>query len=476
MKTQSPPRHAHIAILLHLILACVLSVLPSCGKSGDTAGSASSQAADTAAKSDSPAKSALPPVVEEKPLDHPAKLAEAARFLDLATFPLLSGAETPRLRTLANLAYAAPGDVKTAFEFQRKNLIAQKWKEVPGGTVTDQYASGTFSRAGFHVSVEVGSGGNPGKVDVTLHNHGNVDLGKLPLPPATKPSYAGPITAMFITDAPVAATVEACRAPLLAAGWQPYGAAGDTSYYKQNAIRITAMVAPAPTQDGKMMINYMSELMSADLPAPKEAEALEYSDTQPQLRFQTAAGVDATAAFYRQALAPDGWAATKDKLIKVDDKDLLIFRDPTKAMITLEMKPAAGGKTEASLLYQTTAEIAELDRIAASQKAAAIKMLKEKAAKPEPKIAITLPAGAGGVEKNKNQIKFTVGNGKAKAAVETLRKQYLDAGWKEDLASLDGVAGTVALSKEDLSLHIAYTDTGFLPAEITVSSSGAAFE
>lgn len=310
---------------------------------------------------------------------------------------MLSGADPARLRTLGNLAYAAPGDVKTAFEFQQKNLIAQQWKEVPGGRVTDQYASGTFSRAGFHVSVSVGSGGNPGKVDVTLNNHGNVNLGKLPVPPAAKPSYAGPITAVFITDAPIAATVEACRAPLLAAGWQPYGAAGDTLYYKQNAILITVMVIASPKQDGK-------------------------------------------------------------------------------TMITLEMKPGAGGKTDASLLYQTTAEIAELDRIAASQKAAAIKMLKEKADTPAPKIAITLPAGAEGVEQNKNQIKFTVGNGKAKAAIEALRKQYLDAGWKEDLASLDQIAGTVALSKEGQSLNLTYTDTGVLPAEITVSSTGAELE
>ena len=47
---------------------------------------------------------------------------------------------------------------------------------------------------------------------------------------------------------------------------------------------------------------------------------------------------------------------------------------------------AYSGKPSASLLYQTTTEIAELDRIAANQKAAAIKMSKEKAGKPEPKI------------------------------------------------------------------------------------------
>ena len=50
--------------------------------------------------------------------------------------------------------------------------------------------------------------------------------------------------------------------------------------------------------------------------------------------------------------------------------------------------------------------------------------------------------------------------------------QYVDAGWKEDLASLDPMAGTVSLSEEGLSLNLTYTDTGFLPVEITVSSTG----
>lgn len=468
-------RSRHPSIALPVLLVCGLCMLSSCGKTESPAGSSTGGSKTSATASPAGGGSAAPDT-SDKPLDHPAKLAEVAGFLDLSTFPMMSGAEPARLRTLANLAYAAAGNVKTAFEFQQKNLIAQRWKELPGSTITDQYGSGTFSRAGFHVSVSVGTAGAPGKVDVTVHNHGNVDLAKLPVPAAAKSSYAGPISAMFLTDAPIAATVEACRAPLLAAGWQPYGNAGDTSYYKQNAILITVMVIESPKQDGKTMINYMSALISADLPAPKDAEQLQYNDTQPQLRFQSAAGMDAIADFYRQALAPGGWVATKDKTVKVDDKDLLIFREPGKAMITLEMKPGAGGKTDASLLYQSTAEIAELERVAASQKAAAIKMLKEKADKPEPKIAITLPADAAGVQQTKNEMKFTVGNGKAKAAVEALRKQYLDAGWKEDLASLDPMAGTVALTKEDQRLSVTYTDTGFLPVEITVSSTGAELE
>ena len=40
------------------------------------------------------------------------------------------------------------------------------------------------------------------------------------------------------------------------------------------------------------------------------------------------------------------------------------------------------------------------------------------------------------VKQTKDAIKFTVGKGKAKAAVESLREQFRDAGWKEDVASM----------------------------------------
>ncbi|HXM48834.1 MAG TPA: hypothetical protein VN956_13410, partial [Pyrinomonadaceae bacterium] len=74
-------------------------------------------------------------------------------------------------------------------------------------------------------------------------------------------------------------------------------------------------------------------------------------------------------------------------------------------------------------------------------------------------------------------IKFTVGKGKAKAAVESLRTQFRDAGWKEDVASLERMAGTILLSKEDgKSVNITYSDTGFMPSEVSVSAMRVEFE
>jgi len=81
------------------------------------------------------------------------------------------------------------------------------------------------------------------------------------------------------------------------------------------------------------------------------------------------------------------------------------------------------------------------------------------------------------VKQTKDEIKFAVGKVKAKAAVEFFRKQFRDAGWKEDVASLERMAGTLLFSKEGgQSVNITYSDTGFMPTEVSVSSMRVEFE
>jgi hypothetical protein len=94
-----------------------------------------------------------------------------------------------------------------------------------------------------------------------------------------------------------------------------------------------------------------------------------------------------------------------------------------------------------------------------------------------PKVVVTPPADAKIVKQTNDSIKFTVGKGKAKAAVESLRKQFRDAGWKEDVASVTGMSGVVSVSKEGgPSATITYSDTGFLPTELSVSAFRAELE
>jgi hypothetical protein len=418
----------------------------------------------------------------------PATVEQATQILDLSTTPLMDGAKPPGSRQMAHLFYAATGDVKKGFEFHRKALVAQGWKELPKTSVTEQSASGMFSRSGFVVSLSVSPTGESGGLMVMLQNLGNVKPGQLPVPPGTKPVYVGDPTAMYSTEAAVPATGDACRNLFLAQGWVPYGdAGGDTVFFKKNAILVTATVSSAPAQGGKSVIQYSSQLISADIPAPPGVEDLRYADEPPELTFGTAeTNQDAIVDFYRKTLAAAGWQATLDHMVAVDDKPTMIFRNPAKDMLTLSIPGVLHGKLLFSVRFQSAAEIAERDRrmkeqAPALRAAAEAKAAKEAAELAErnkvPKVPVTLPADAKDVKETKDQIKFTVGKGKAKAAVESFRTQFREAGWKEDVASMAAMAGTLLFSKEGgQSVTITYSDTGFMPTEVNLSAMRAELE
>ena len=84
----------------------------------------------------------------------PATVEEAAKALDLNQFPLLPGTPAPGGRSMAQLSYEGPGEVKSGYEFQRKNLVERGWKELPDPQVTDQ----EYGATGGHVYGRLGRG------------------------------------------------------------------------------------------------------------------------------------------------------------------------------------------------------------------------------------------------------------------------------------------------------------------------------
>ncbi|MGC2627707.1 MAG: hypothetical protein WA269_12795, partial [Candidatus Udaeobacter sp.] len=402
-----------------VFLACTLGFLFGCGAKNGTA-------------EDTPSADAI---------KTPATVEQAAKILDLSTFPLMDGARSAESRHVANLSYVAPGDPKKALEFQRKAFGAQGWKELPNSTISDDSASAMFARDGFVVSLSVIPFEATG-VTVRLQNLGNVKPGKLPVPPNAKPVYVGEPTAMYATEGTVAATVDAIRNLFVAQSWVPYGKAGDSDFFKRNAILVTATVSSAPAQGGKTMIQYSNQLISSDIPAPPDVDDLRYVDEPPELTFATT-NQDAIVDFYRKTLASAGWKSPMEKMVDVDEKPTMIFRNPAKEMLTLATTGVLGGKLLVSVRFQSAAELAELDRrikeeapkLRAAAEAKAAKEAAELAERSKvPKVAVTLPADAKDVKQTKDEIKFTLGKGKAKAAVESFRKQFRDAGWKEDVA------------------------------------------
>ena len=60
----------------------------------------------------------------------PATVEQAAKVLDLSTFPLMDGAKSTESRHVANLSYVAPGDPKKALEFNRKAFARTRLERI----------------------------------------------------------------------------------------------------------------------------------------------------------------------------------------------------------------------------------------------------------------------------------------------------------------------------------------------------------
>jgi hypothetical protein len=285
----------------------------------------------------------------------PATVTQAAKLIELTTWPLVEGADEPQCRHATCLTYTATGKVPAIFALVKKQLTDQKWKPLPDAQATDQMASATFGRDGFLLTVSVYSAGTPGKVVSAISNLGNVALDKLPVPGKSQLLFPGAAGAAFVTDLPADKALEECRKLLLAKGWEPYGSAPETLVLKQNAMRLTARVTPAAGQAGKAMISYSAAMMSADLPAPADAASPQYNEVTKELKFDSPASQKEIVDFYRRALAKQGWKATTERPVDIDPKSLLVFTRSDHDLVFLEMHDIEG-QTHVLLRHQTATE------------------------------------------------------------------------------------------------------------------------
>ena len=208
--------------------------------------------------------------LDDTPLVKPATVEEARRVLDLTAFPLPEGADTGGQRAIAHVRYQLSGtDVKSAFDFVRKEFTERGWKEAGESHSSADSASATFSGQGFHASVFAGKDSSkPGSLYVTITNEGNLNLKKLPVPPDAKvqPS-SSPASLSYLTDKSPEETMAAVEKLLVDQGWTPYGQEVGMKKYKHSAIELMVSVGRGPGD--KTMLSFHQTQMSAELPAPR---------------------------------------------------------------------------------------------------------------------------------------------------------------------------------------------------------------
>lgn len=396
-------------------------------------------------------------------------VADATQVFDPATFPTMKTEEPIAQKYVGGFSYQTESDPKTAYEFHQKALVKLKWKELPNSYVSDMFSSGTFSKEGYMLSLSVIAQNDGKNVLVTLQNHSNIPLDKLPTPKGVKPFFSVPGSQAYITTVGRDETATAVTQLLEAQGWEPYGTAGDQLFFKQNAVQLSANVATAPAQNNQTVITYSAEQLSADIPVPKKTIGLQYSDSTKTVFYDVDADLPTIHKFYNDTLGKTGWKPTLDKPILIGFRETVIYRNPEKELLELRMFTFEG-KLRVELQHQSAQEVAEID----ARVKAEIEAKKKKAAtkpKLEP-VAIALPASAKNVKAEASQMEFTLETGKAKPFVESLRKAWKKADWKETSATVEDLFGLILLEKGDLKLQISYEETGILPSEVSISGEG----
>ncbi|MFO0917530.1 MAG: hypothetical protein U0872_04350 [Planctomycetaceae bacterium] len=173
-------------------------------------------------------------------------MAEATKVFDPEKLPVPDGAEFNH-RRVGGISYRTKGAVQELFERNQRALVQLKWKELPNSYLSDMACSGTFSQSGYFLTLSTSPAGAD-EVLVTLQNHGNINLKKLPVPGGAKPFYGLPTNEAYLVSTNRDQTAAEVTQLLGKQGWEPYGSAGDLLYFKQHAVRLGVNVATAPAR------------------------------------------------------------------------------------------------------------------------------------------------------------------------------------------------------------------------------------
>ena len=353
----------------------------------------------------------------------PATAAEALEKLDLLTLPLPEGAEMGSRRRVAELGYWVKQGAKDAFAFADKQLTERGWKQLPDAQIQGEFASANYQKDGYLVYLSV-SPRQEGEARVIFTHMGNVSLEDVPVPASAEKMYAFTNVVMYKSAKSVEETAKACEEQMTKAGWVPYGGAGDTVYYRKNAVQVDVNVMIAPGQGGATMISLTSKLLSLELPAPEFADDFRYDDGTSNIGFDTDRSHQEVADYYREQLASFGWKATTEKPVKIKWHVHTFFRNAGQEMINIETHDFEG-RTRVKLDHQNAAEVAEDElkgRIAAGEKA------KYREVEWLP-VSVTIPEGLEAEQLEDWAVQVPTGEKDVFAVAEEIEESLTAAGW-----------------------------------------------
>lgn len=413
-------------------------------------------------------------------LREPVSLAEAVKAIDMREAPRLDGAQV-MIQEVGQLHYSAPVEIGEAAEFYQAELSRRDWIEQTESTYIEaEYAQLSFTKNDFYLSLSIlPNYQDESLVDVTLQNHGNVDVRALPVfPEAEWLAANSQMTAIYVTPVAVAEVVDFTRQELAAQGWHEYirpntGYADDpdnkTLAFKQNGVGLTAYIAVAPAQDGKTTTQYSVVLLSNELPTMVEATEVEFDEHEPYLSHLTPADIETATGFYRQELAALGWEEISEMENITPEQAALVFTDRQR-VLSLSVAPAGDGQTQVVLQTAEAEELAEPVTTEPDVQELGVESLVG-----APDLPLPEDAQAVEYEADFEQISYT-----SPADIETLvefHRQALAAeGWQEDetFSIVEESFGSLFFEKDEASLDFTFFNFNN-ETEVTISTSGLAW-
>jgi hypothetical protein len=291
----------------------------------------------------------------------PLSAREAARVIDFRTFPRLEGAQVQSQR-LGDVTYTAPGTIQQATDFCVKNLTDAGWREAPGERRSDkakgrEHQSCLFTKQGHILSATIWTADKG--VGVSLRNSGNFDTRTLPrmkdavITTFGSGSFPYYTSTNYTTEASVNEVTEFLAKEIAALGWQEYVAymgssrrsPGSLNFRKQ-AIHLAIYAYKDREKPGKTSVSYSAGLLSDDIPVMPDAVSLRLEDGEFfQLRFETPAAYQAVVDFYKKELPALGWKYREGAGLFNKESTFFYFDGDNKHYLSVDLKPAAAGKT-----------------------------------------------------------------------------------------------------------------------------------
>ncbi len=187
--------------------------------------------------------------------------------LDLRTFPLMKGArkrdrQSQEIALSNAITCQAPGSLDEAVAFYRKCFLDRGWKETLFDHDIDDRAEIDFQKEGYLATARLGQ--RPKEdVQISVVNHGNVDLRQLPYPAGVEIAPERATVVNTSTTRVASDATEFYRKELAKLGWKEIKAPGTGAYaFLQGASMIHMEIQQG--KEGRTSLKLTTSLFAAE--------------------------------------------------------------------------------------------------------------------------------------------------------------------------------------------------------------------